>query len=84
MKQGIRLREQGILLLHPHRSHIADLLIVQVRLNFVPEVGRILHNAGDQQSTPAQACDWIARCTPLSGWIRPMKMRCSPLRFTLG
>ena len=84
MNQGIRLREQGILLFHPHRSHIADLLIVQVRLNFVPEVGRVLHNAGDQQLTSTQACDLDRQVTPLSGCIWPMKMRCSPLVLRWG
>ncbi len=55
MKQGEGLCEQGILFFHAHRSHVAYLLIVEVRLNLIPEVSRILHNAGDQQLSAALA-----------------------------
>ena len=49
MKQGKSLGKQSILLFHTNRPHVANSALVEMRLNFAPEVARILHNAGNQQ-----------------------------------
>src|ERR1700677_861554 len=49
MKQREGLGKQSVLFLHANRPHVADSVFVKMRLNFIPEVAGILHNAGNQQ-----------------------------------
>ena len=75
VEQRGRAAERLVALGWPDGPDEAYGLAIDAWLDLLAEVGPVMHHARDQQGIPARQAASMARCVPLSGWIRPRNRR---------